>query len=439
MSSSPLQVGRPPSRRTLLVGAAALVAVAVVLGGSFTGKHHGGVVGGSGGGTAQLVGQRQQIAADPSAAAAVARTEQAFSLDLLRHVRNGDGNVSVSPLSLALALSMLENGAAARTRSEIAATLGAGDLSLAQQNAGWHALNADLAEAAKTGSIQLSTANSAWLQKGSSIRQPFLNALKTYYDTGVWTTDFAHNMPAALAAINAWTSQNTRGKITKLFDKLDPSTLLVLANAVYFKAAWATPFEASDTHDARFITSNRSTITTKFLNGVLDAPTAATPEYQAVQLPYAGGRFAALAVMPTAASLTDFTASLTAGGLSTIVDSLASGPVHLSLPKFSTRTTSQLNAPLAAMGMPTAFTDAADFSTMTPTKVSVSQVVQRVYLKVAEKGTEAAAATGIAVGMSAVAEPPRTLTFDHPFLFLIRDTTTGAILFASQITDPSAG
>lgn len=439
MPSSPLQAGHPPSRRTLVVGAVVLVAVAALLGGSFTGKHHSAVQRTGAHGSAQLVRTRQHIGSGPDDSVAVARAEQAFSLDLLRHVTQGTANVTVSPISLAVALSMLENGAAGRTRAEIAATLGAGTLALARQNGGWHSLDTDLTAAAKAASIQLSSANSVWLQKGFAIRESFLNALTTYYDSGVWTADFAQGMPAALAAINAWTSKNTRGKITKLFDELDPATRVVLANAVYFKAAWEQPFDASATHDGRFVTSERAEITTKFLNGAVDVPAAVTDGYRAVQLPYAGGRFAALAVMPTSSSLAAFTGSLTADRLATIVTTLTRQSVQLSLPRFTTRTTSQLNRPLARMGMPTAFTPAADFSPMTPEPVQVSQVIQRAYLKVAEKGTEAAAATGVAVITSVNAGPARTLTFDHPFLFLIRDTKTGAILFASQINDPSAG
>jgi serpin B len=143
--------------------------------------------------------------------------------------------------------------------------------------------------------------------------------------------------------------------------------------------------------------------------------------------------------MPTSGTLGDFTEALTADRLAGIVSSLRAQPVDVALPKFTTRSTLNLKDALTALGMPIAFTDAADFTRLTDERVQVGQVVQRVYLSVAEKGTEAAAATGIGVvGTGAMAPPPLSIRFDHPFLFLIRDTQTGAILFASQIQDPTA-
>ncbi len=217
-------------------------------------------------------------------------------------------------------------------------------------------------------------------------------------------------------AINAWTKQQTHGKITKLFDRLDPSTVLVLANAIYFHAAWARAFSPDDTVPGLFTTASGEQVDTKFMTGPV-TDVAQTPDYAAAQIPYRGNRFAALAV----------------GQLSD-TDAL------VKLPRFTTRSTMDLVPTLKALGMGAAF-DGADLSGLTPSRgLSVDQVVQRVYLGVGEKGTTAAAVTGISViPLSTTGGGQPEIVFDHPFLFLVRDTTTGAILFASEINDPTAG
>jgi serpin B len=167
---------------------------------------------------------------------------------------------------------------------------------------------------------------------------------------------------------------------------------------------------------------------------------ASTPAYTAVQLPYRGERFAALAIMPKGQPLTSYLATLTPSGIAGVAGALKPQAISLSLPKFTTRSTLGLDETLAALGMPSAFNpSAANFAEMTSQHVFVGQVLQRVYLAVAEKGTEAAAATGIGITASAAPAPGTPVVFDHPFLFLIRDTQTGAILFAAEVNDPTAG
>jgi serpin B len=385
----------------------------------------------------ELVGATLGTKTEPAAAGPVAEAEKAFSLALLREL-GGDGktNVSVSPASLSIALSMLQNGAAGKTRDEIQKTLhGPGTQA---QNAGWRALTHAWAAAATDGSFTLSSANGAWLQQGLPVASAFLDALKTYYGAGVWTVDFSQQLAAALAAVNNWTSRQTNGKIPKLFDQLDPATVLVLADAVYFKADWADPFDPKATERRPFTRADGTTVKTPFMiDDQGTYPAAVTPDYAAVQLPYRGGQFAALALMPRDQSLADFTAGLSTATLDRIVTSLRAAPVDLAMPKFRTRSKLELNGPLSALGMPTAFTDAADFSAMTSQPVDVAKVIQRVYLSVAEKGTEAAAATGVDVRATSARAPGLAVAVDHPFLFLIRDTKTGAILFAAQIADPT--
>ena len=211
----------------------------------------------------------------------------------------------------------------------------------------------------------------------------------------------------------------------------------MLANALYFKAAWAQPFQSGDTKSGPFTLHSGEKVTADFMHTVEPVLGAQTASYQAVQLPYAGGRFAAVAIMPSRGSVTDFVGGLDQAGLANIVSSLRL-PTSLGLPKFKLTSSTTLNDVLKQMGMPDAF-NKADFSVMNAgaEPLSVKTVLQKTYLKVDEAGTEAAAVTGIqAVASSGTAGPILSITLDHPFLFLIRDTTTGAILFESEIQNP---
>lgn len=373
--------------------------------------------------------------ADPGA---IAAAEQAFSLALLAKSATGTGNTTVSPASLAAVLAMLQQGARGQTAQQIAAALHVPGMSAAEVGAAWHALATAWNSDAAAGHIDLATANSLWQQKGFRLEPAFLRALASYFDAGVWQADFAGDMPGALDAINRWTSANTHGKITKLFDSLPAQTQLVLADAVYFKAAWQTPFEGSDTAPATFTTAAGTSVRTPFMNASTVLPAARTSTYDAVELPYRGGRFSALAVMPTQQSLRDFVAGLTSDRLAAIVSGLSGQAVALALPKFTTTSTLELNSVLQQLGISAAFGDGADFSGITSSPLKISEVLQRSYLKVAEKGTEAAAVTGAVLVPTAVPAAQNRITLDHPFLFLIRDNTTGAILFASEINNPAA-
>jgi serine protease inhibitor len=388
-------------------------------------------------GAIQLVANTAPVTtADPSAVDEVVAAEQRLSLALLDKIGDGS-NVSVSPASLYLALGMLQNAARGETATQIAKALQASGLSTADQNAGLAGLLADLNSAAAKDGITLDSANSLWQQRGFDVRKQFLATLAAYYRAGVWQVDYSHDMSGALKALNDWTTRQTHGKITKLFDDLDPSTVLVLANAIYFHAAWATPFDKNETVDGQFTTANGTPVQAKFMSGGAGLQGAITDDYQAVQLPYKGGRFAALAIMPTSGSLQDFVHSLSSDQIGSIASSLDSG-VTVSMPRFTTTAKIDLKPVLQSLGMTTAFSDAADMSGLSDrVSTKVDQVIQRVYLGVGEKGTTAAAVTGISMMPTSVGVGPQ-VRLDHPFLFLVRDTRTGAILFASEVEDPSA-
>jgi serpin B len=388
-------------------------------------------------GAVQLVSRSTPAArTDPAATSRVAMAEQALSVALLKSMR-GSSNASISPLSLYVALGMLQDGARGTTATQIADALQARGATAAEQNTGLAGLMASLTATAAGDGITLDSADSLWQQTGFPLRADFLAALAAYYRAGVWQVDYASDLTGALKAIDAWTARQTHGKITKLFDHLDPRTVLVLANAVYFHAAWATPFDTAKTGPGRFTTGSGRQVTAQFMTGGAGLSAVTTSTYDAVQLPYRGDRFTALAIMPRSATLGRFVGSLTPRTIAGIASSLRSGS-SVTLPRFTTTSTTDLGKTLQELGLRDAFTPRADLSGLSPRASQVSQVIQRVYLGVGEKGTTAAAATGIGITTSAGFGGPQ-ITFDHPFLLLIRDTKTGAILFATEMQDPTAG
>jgi len=390
-------------------------------------------------GAIQLVGKTTPLTkVDPKATAAVADADTALAIALLHHsdlLRDeNSANISTSPFSLFVALAMLENGARGATAAGIAKALQASGLDMSTQNVGLAQLISTLGQQATDDKITLETANSLWQQEGFPIKPAFLSTLSTFFHAGVWQTDFAQHNAEAIAALNAWTSEKTHGKITKLFDGLDRATVLVLTNALYFHAAWQVPFDPAETRPIRFHAAGDGAETAQFMHG--PAVGVDTGTYRATAIPYLGGQFEAVAVMPDSGSLTNFVQGLSAADLDDITEKADSGSkVSLFLPKFTTTATIRLIPALGALGMHFG----GDFSGIAAASdLKVDQVVQRVFLGVGEDGTTAAAVTGISAVASAAHAEPNPLFFDHPFLFLIRDKVSGAVLFASEINDPTS-
>jgi serpin B len=380
----------------------------------------------------------------------VATAEANFSLALLRQINAGgapNANVVASPSSLATVLAMLEVGARGSTAAQIAAALGTSSLSGARQAAGWRALSVDETAAAARAGIDLESADSLWTQTGLRLEPGFMAEMSRQFATGVWQTDFRDHPDQAAGAINSWVDTHTHGLITKLFDPgvIKPTTALVLANAVYFTGRWQTMFDATKTVDATFHAAGGASQSVPFMT--LSAPLRMTPltithlgtsdsggasPYEAVELPYKGGRFAALVVMPTTGTLADFVDGLSPGSLDRIVGGLRRTGAVLSMPRFQLSDAHDLNGVLQSMGVRDIF-GPADLSGMTPAPLQVQQVEQRAFLKVDENGTKAAAATGVATTTAA----PLAVTIDRPFLFLVRDMKTGAVLFESEVQNPT--
>jgi serpin B len=429
-----------PSRKTrgLRVSLASLVLAACA---SFS------ACGGSGGGAPVGVEQSSQprvtnptVSSDD--ATTLANGNQAFAVDLYQQLRGqagGDDNLIFSPVSISLALAMLYNGAATDTATQMATTLHF-TLPTDRLNAAFDALDLALTAppASGSGSFQLSLANAAWTQTGFPILPAYLDALAENYGAGIHTVDFESAPDAARTAVNAWVASQTQNQIPSLFPQgsIDNLTRLVLANAVYFHGDWVTPFDSNSqnaTFHAQAGDVSVPMMTSKNPNAELWSGTG----WQAASLSYVGATASMILVVPDAGTFAAFEQSVTADSLGTILFNKQQTYGALSMPRFKFSLATSLNDTLAALGMPDAFDVAnADFSGIDGMKdLHVQTVVHQADIAVDEKGTTAAAATGIGVGDAAAVL--NSLTIDRPFLFFIVHQSTGALLFAGRVVDPS--
>jgi serpin B len=371
----------------------------------------------------------------------------AFAGDLYRVLSRADGNLVFSPYSAAVALSMARAGAVGATADEMDAVLRA---ALAKDlHAGFNAFEQALASRAgerergdgSTATIELETANQLWGQRGLEFHDPFLDTLAANYGAGMRLVDYVEDAEGARVAINDWVAERTRDRIDELIGPgvLDAMTRLVLTNAIYLKAPWEHPFDESGTQNEPFRLLDGSVVDAPLMRLSQWLPFQAGEGYSAVELPYAGGELSMVVIVPDTGQFEAVQARLDGGFLGAVTSDLQPAQVRLRMPKFTFRTQASLSTALAELGMPTAFTDAADFSGMTDEEqLLISDVLHEAFIAVDEEGTEAAAATAVIMAATSAPVDIVDLTIDRPFLFLIQDTETGAILFLGRVLDPTA-
>jgi serpin B len=379
-------------------------------------------------------------------AQALTSSDTAFAVALFQPaaVASGAGqNVILSPYSVSATLTMVDVGAAGETDSQIQSVLQLAGNGTTVAPAYAALACQDESDGTSSGD-DLSIANSIWGQQGTAFEAPFLSVLSTGYNAPLQQVDFASDPDAATGTINDWVSTQTQGQIPTLLQPgdVDPSTLLVIVNAVYFKGAWATGFDASQTALGPFTLTDGSQVAVPTMDADVALGMGAVPGASVYELAYKGGALAMDFLLPTG-SLADLESGLTPASLGSAVASLSPSPstVELLLPKFSFSSTFALVPILQGMGISDLF-DAgkANLSGMDGgMDLYVKTVVQQAIVEVDETGTVAAAATAATADTDAVVAPPPTVAIDHPFLFLIRDTRNGSILFMGHVEDPRQG
>lgn len=361
----------------------------------------------------------------PKYIAPVEASQKGLAISLLKNVSDvtpKSENVVVSPYSAAVALSMLAEGAEGQTRVEFDNALG-GVLYKAENLGG-------------NDTVIVKSANSVWIDDNFSPRNRYVNLLEKDFDAFLDVENFAD--PVTIKAINNWCSEHTNGKITEIIDRLDPSNVMVLINALYFNAPWENEFDPALTTDQTFNgLTGQSKVRMMSNKGYYMY--AEHQGFQMIQLPYLGLEYAMYVVLPPEGEDMDkLLSKMDASVYSAAMDMLSQQEVRFMMPKFKVETSMLLNKPLQNMGIRTAFTPAADFSGIAEMGPLVLDLVkQKCYIDVSEKGTEAAAVTSAQIRLTSarpVAKVP-VMRVDRPFFFVIADGENNKILFAGKIVN----
>jgi len=380
----------------------------------------------------------------PAEEALLVEGNSAFAFDLYQALRGEDGNIFYSPHSISLALAMTYAGARGETAQQMADTL---HFYLSQDtlHPAFNSLDIELGErgegaAGKDGEgFRLNIVNAIWGQKDYSFLPDFLDVLAENYGAGLRILDFVNETEKSRVTINDWVSDETEERIKDLIPPgaIDAATRLVLTNAIYFNAAWQYPFNESATADGPFYTLDGGQVTVPMMKQTESFGYTTGEGYRAVELRYDGRELSMVILLPDAGQFGAFEENLQTERVSEIINSIRNAQVLLTMPKFEFDSSFGMKDTLAVMGMPIAFSGGADFSGMTgKPDLFIDEVLHRAFVSVDEAGTEAAAATAVIMKETAMPAEPVEVTINHPFIFLIRDIETGAILFVGRVLNP---
>jgi serine protease inhibitor len=369
---------------------------------------------------------------------AILKSSNDFAFNIFREVINADPdtNIFVSPLSISYALGMTYNGAQNETEIAMRNTLGYGSLTTEEINQSYYNLTKTLMGLDED--VLFEIANSIWHRDNFIVEQDFLDVNRNYFDAEVQGLDF--NDDGSANIINDWVSDKTHEKIKKIIDPPIPSEMVMyLINAIYFKGSWTTEFDPEDTDERVFVLSDGSYIKTDFMMREANIPYLENDDFQAIDLAYSDGDYNMAIFLPSKESnIDDFIDSFTGENWNIWLTSFQEDSVNLHMPKFKISYGIKLNDMLIAIGMGIAFDPFnADFGGINPSApLFISEVRHKTFVQVDEEGTTAAAVTSVGVGMTSIGPEDIYMTIDHPFVFVIHERQSGAILFMGKIINP---
>ena len=370
-----------------------------------------------------------------------------FTFDLYPFLQPKDNNFFYSPYSISSILAMAMAGARGDTAIQMADVLHI-TLAIEQIPPTFNNIEMELLSYAKDpgGSNKegfiLNVANSIWGQENRPFQNEYLDILSEDYGAGVYLVDFINQPDESRQAINEWVSQQTQEKIQDLFspESITPMTRLVLANAIYFKAGWLYPFNPELTKSDYFFLLVGGQTSVSMMHNTETYAYKRTARYEVIELPYQGGGESMIIIMPIVEEFPNIEKELNASTLKEITGDLKPQKIDLTMPQFSLRSSFALRDVLIEMGMLNAFAPlGANFSGIDGTRdLYIDKLEHKTLINVDENGTEAAAASGAAVGITAADENPSIpLVINHPFIFVIQDHETGLILFIGRVLNPS--
>jgi serine protease inhibitor len=378
------------------------------------------------------------VTGQPNATRALVQGNTEFALDLYARLADQKGNLFFSPYSISSALGMTYDGARGNTAAEMQKVL--------HFPFDRHALDSAFADLIRElqghkdkSKYNLVVANRLYGQKDYGFLPDFLKVQRDAYGAALDEVDFAGATEAARQAINSWVAKQTHDKIKELIQPgvVNADSRLVLANAIYFKAAWLRPFHVKRTSSEKFFVAADRSVPVPTMHESLRARFFKGESFSVLELPYEERQLSMVVFLPQRLDgLADFEKEFSAANLRTWLAKLSDSQVEVSLPKFKLSAEFQLNNTLMALGMRNAFTANADFSGMSShAKLAISAVIHKAFIDVDEAGTEAAAATAAGIALTSV---PQAATFraDHPFVYLIKDNRTGSVLFLGRLVNP---
>lgn len=354
---------------------------------------------------------------------------------------NSDENAMLSPLSIQAALAMTLQGARGTTSEAIAEALDFSDFGIDAINVYFKKLISDLPNLDPR--TKMDIANSIWYRQQFQVLPEFLNVNQQFYQAEVHALDF--EQPASVNKINHWVSDNTQKKIEKIVDQLDSDLMMLLINAIYFKGSWEQEFDPSATYREVFQHGSNAlhVLHADYMKIEHSFPYHQSSAYEAVDLPYGNKKYSMLAIRPKEGkSVADILSQFRDPQIwkeSFSPSSMSSRKMLLSFPKFKFSYSNTLNDELSALGMGVAFSPAADFTGISiQGPLEISEVKHKTFIEVNEEGTEAAAVTSVGVVMTSMPAQPLVVKFDKPFLFVIREVSSGLILFMGQLNNPQS-
>lgn len=362
--------------------------------------------------------------------------DNTFAFKLFKEINDqeGDKNIFVSPLSVAMALGMTYNGAAGSTQQAMQEVLELQGMDLQEVNESYRSLIDLLQDLDQQ--VEFTLANSIWYRNTMTFEQDFIDLNRDYFDAEVTAIDFS--APSASQTINGWVDEKTNGRIPEIVPQTIPDYIVMyLINAIYFKADWTYQFDKSRTSDAPFRLIDGSEVTVDMMEhgGEIPVRYLWNEDLMAVELSYGGDAYVMTILLPyELGNINDVLAGLTQENWSGWLGDLYKGEVYVRLPRFTLEYELTMNDVLTALGMGVAFSDTADFTNMyAPGGLYIDEVKHKTFVKVDEEGTEAAAATSVGIGV--VSAPPMFVV-DRPFVFVLREKLSGTILFMGKVVDP---
>lgn len=361
-----------------------------------------------------------------------------FAFDLFRKVAagaNSSENLIISPFSISVALSMTLNGANGSTRDAITETLRSNGLSPEIVNNSYKDLSQALLNVDKR--VLLTIANSVWTENKFPVKKQFSNILAEYYSADA--KSFNIEDPAVPAEINNWIENKTNGLIKNMVGELSDQTVMLLINAIYFKGKWNSQFDKDKTVNEPFYKSGGGTAEVPMMKQKSDFKAYNGDGFVLAEFPYGQGNYVMDVILPDDHNGADnLIQTIKDVDFNNMLSGLHQTEIDLSLPRFKYGYKKQLNDILSDMGMGIAFTENADFSEISDLRILISKVLHQAFIETNEEGTEAAAATVVQFELTSMPAAPLVLKLDHPFLYIIRETTTNSILFMGKVADPLA-